>query len=114
MKNRTHTKIAFISLLFPILYVAIFLIFGFLATITEFPTGRSGIYILFASIDIFLMMVFPAVQIGCSIVSIMYQIKALRNNESKVKNIVMMIVAILYFAAAIMFSHRLWLGMMSV
>ena len=113
MKEKMHTRRAFIWLMIPILHIAVFFVFSLLATITEFPTGRSGIYLLFGMIVILLMLSFPFVQIGCSIASACYQAKALRNHESKAKNFIMMVVSVLYIVAAVLFAYQLWTGIMS-
>ena len=110
----THTQRAFVCLMIPIIHIAAFFVFGFLATITEFPTNRSGIYLVFCTIGILFMLTFPLVQLGSGIGSIVHQVKALNNQESKVKNGIMMAVSILYFVAVILYCNQLWTGMMSV
>ncbi len=111
---KTHTQRAFACLMIPIIHIAAFAVFLLLATATEFPTGRSGIYLVFAMIDMLLMLTFPLVQLGSGIRSIVHQVRALQNQESKVKNGIMMAVSILYFVAVVLFCYQLWIGMMSV
>ena len=111
---KTHTQRAFLCLMMPIIHIVAFAVFLLLATATEFPTGRSGIYLVFGTIDILLMLTFPLVQLGSGIGSIVFQIKALNNQESKVKNGIMMAVSILYFVAVTLYCYQLWTGMMSV
>ena len=113
-EKSTATRRAFVSLLIPLLYTVVFFAFGLLASITEFPTNRSGIYIVFAVIATVLLLLFPLVCLICSIVSIVYQVKALRKQESKAKNAVMMAVSFMYIIATIIFSYLFWQGAMSV
>ena len=112
--DKTYTKRAFLWLLVPICYVAVFAVLMLLARITEFPTQRDMIYTFCVMVAILLMLAFPIVQVTTGIKSIVYQVKALRNGESKVKNCAMMAVAVVYFAAAAVYSYRIWLGIMSV
>ena len=111
---KTHTQRAFACLMIPIIHIAAFFVFGFLTTITEFPTNRSGIYLVFSTIDILLMLTFPLVQLGSGIRSIVHQVRALHNQESKVKNGIMMAVSVLFFVAVVLYCYQFWTGIMSV
>lgn len=111
---KTHTQRASLCLMMPIIHIVVFALFLLLTTATEFPTGRSGIYLVFGAITILLMLTFPLVQLGSGIRSIVHQIKALNNQESKVRNSIMMAVSILYFVAVILYCYLLWVGMTSV
>jgi len=83
-----------------------------IAGLLEFPFNRSGIYEVFAMISIALLCLFPFVTTGINATSIAFHILALRQNESKVKNIVMMAISILYdvviIAFFICFFRGLW------
>ena len=83
-----------------------------IAGLLEFPCNRSGIYEVFAMISIALLCLFPFVTTGINATSIAFHILALRQNESKVKNIVMMAISILYdvviIAFFICFFRGLW------
>lgn len=114
MQKRSYTKAGFISLLTPVVYILAFLIFSFLATISEIPLERGGIYILFTLLSILLMFGFPVILIGCSIISMLMQIKALHNNESKPKNIGMLFVSVLYIAVSFVYTYDLYIRIMSV
>ena len=93
-------------------YAALFGIFMLIAGLLEFPFNRSGIYEVFAMISIALLCLFPFVTTGINATSIAFHILALRQNESKVKNIVMMAISILYdvviIAFFICFFRGLW------
>ena len=98
-------------LLLPLLYTAIFFVFLGLSAVTD-TTNHSGA--VFSAIVFSLMLFFPLSLSGYGAASVVYQIKALCNQELKVKNCTMMVVAVLYMIGAVLFTHRLWLGMMSV
>ena len=112
--RKTHTRQAFICILIPLLQLCVCAVFGWLATITEFPTGRSGIYVVFSVISIILIMSLPLEQLVCGIWSVVHQIDALRNKESKVKNYAMMAVSAVYVISAVWVMYQLWIRMMSV
>ena len=108
MKEQTHTRRAFIWLLIPILMVAVTILVWLLAfTMEEVPA-------VIALVIGLLMFSFPVVQLGCSIASIGYQVKALRNHESQAKNFVMLAVSALYIVAAALYAYQFWIGIMSV
>ena len=114
---KTHTQRAFVCLMIPLIHVAAFAVIILLFTALNFPTDHSGIKLVFYAIDMllmlaamFLMLAFPLVQLSCGIRSIVHQIRALRNQESKVKNGIMMAVAILYFVAVILYCYHFGIG----
>lgn len=109
--TRTYTQRAFLCLMIPIAHIIAFAVFVLLATATELPAGHDGI---FGAISISLMLTFPLVQLGSGIRSVVNQVRALRNQESKVKNGIMMAVSILYFIAVVLYCFQFWTGMMSV
>ena len=85
-----------------------------IAGLLEFPRNRSGIYEVFAMISIAFLYLFPFVTTGINATSIAFQILALRQNESKVKNIVMMAISILYEVVIIAFFICFFQGVMGV
>lgn len=114
MKKSIYTKIAFISLLIPISHIILFFVFMLLACLTEFPCERDGIYLVFAGIDIFLLLLFPVIQLNCSVLGIVFEIIALCKGESRIKNVAMLIASSAYIVLDVIFSYKLYLGMMSV
>ena len=64
--------------------------------------------------ELYMPIAYPVVGTAINIFSVIFQIRAIRNNESKVKNIIMMIVTILLEAVVILFFVRFWQGAMSV
>ena len=119
--TKTHTQRAFVCLMIPLIHAAAFAVVILLFTALKLPADHSGITSVFYAIDMLLMLTamllilaFPVVQLGCGIRSIMHQVRALRNQESKVKNGIMMAVSILYFVAVVLYCYQLWTGIMSV
>ena len=97
-----------------IAYIVMFLIFGFVASALEFPCNRDGLYLIFADLSIVMLILHPFFATHVNICGIVFQIIALKNGESKVKNILMMVFTVLYEAASIWFFIRFWEGAMSV
>ena len=114
MKKYANTKSALRWLSIPLVYVAVFLLFAVLTAITEIPTNRDGIFLVFCVITVVMMLPFSLVLSGCSIISAVYQFKAIRNQETKIINLVMFGVSILYIIVAVIYACCLWQGMMSV
>ena len=114
IKNISKTKIAFFVLLLHFAYVVLFALFMLIASLLEFPCDRGGIYLVFAGISIIMLCIFPLVTTGINATSIVFQVLALRKNESKIKNIIMMAIAILYEAAVIVFFILFWQGAMGI
>ena len=114
MRKRTYTRRAFLCLMIPVFHLAVTIMFSVLAGITEFPTNRGNIYLVFAVIATGLMILLPLVSSVCSIVSIVYQVGALRNQEDKLKNVVMMIISFIYLVITVALTCLFWQGAMSV
>ena len=114
IKNISKTKTAFFTLLLHVLYAALFAVFMLLAGLTEVPCNNEGIYEIFAFTSVTLLCLYPFVTTGINAASIVFQALALRQNESKVKNIVMMTVALVYEALVIVFFAWFWRGTMGV
>lgn len=112
--NISKTKSAFLILLIHLVYIALFAVFMLIASLLEAPCNNDGIYVVFAGISIALLCFYPLAATGINIISIIFQVLALRGNESKVKNLIMMAVAILYEIAVIAFFIRFWQGAMGV
>jgi hypothetical protein len=108
------TKTAFLILLLHIVYIVLFAFFMLMATLLEIPCNRSGIYEFFITVVIAMIVGYPLIATLINTVSVVFQIGALRNNESKAKNIVMMIVTVLYEIAIIIFFAYFWQGAMGV
>ena len=113
-KNVSKTKISFLILLLHFVYATLFAIFMLITGLLEKPCNRDGIYGVFAMISIALLCFFPFAATGINTTSIAFQILALRQNESKVKNIVMMAIAMSYEIAVIIFFICFWQGAMGV
>ena len=114
---KTHTQRAFVCLMIPLIHAAAFAVIILLFTAPKFPTDHSGIAPVFYFVDMLLMyammllmLTFPVVQLGSGIRSIIHQVRALRNQESKVKNGIMMAVSILYFVAVILYCYHFGIG----
>ncbi|MBO5339307.1 MAG: hypothetical protein J6A96_06365 [Clostridia bacterium] len=114
IKNVSKTKIAFLVLLLHLAYAALFANFMFITGLLEVPCNRDGIYVVFATISIALLCFFPFATTGINATSVAFQIFALRKNESKVKNIVMMAIAIFYEIAVTIFIICFWQHTMGV
>lgn len=110
-KKELRTKIAFSLLIIPLAYLVLLATFSLIATFLEKPCDRDGIYVLFAGISIFLIFLLPLVIIDCSIGSFVMQILALRNGESKIKNILMMFVSVACSVGGFILLSHLWAGM---
>ncbi len=112
--TKNYTRSAFKCILIPIIGILVFLLFLTLASITEFPTNRSGIYIVFAVIAIVMMFLLPAVNIVCAIIGIVFQAKALRNHESRGRIIALFVAAVSYILISAQYCYLFYLGIMSV
>ena len=107
---KTHTQRAFVCLMIPLIHVAAFTVVILLFTVLKSLTDHSGIAPVFYLVDMLLMLTFPVVQLGSGIRSIMHQVRALRNQESKKKNGIMMAVSILYFVTVILYCYHFGTG----
>ena len=117
MKNKSigKTEIAFWLLLLHLKYLTMTAFFMFCASILESPCNRSGgIYYVSLTLSIALLVSYPLFATGVNVTCIVFQALALRQNESKIKNIIMMAVTILYEAAVILFFFEFWQNAMSV
>lgn len=110
----TKTKIAALVLLAHIVYIATFFAFLLLAGAFEFICNRSGIYEILAIIAIFLLILYPIAATVINSTSVFFQVLALKNHESKLPNIVLMIIAILCEIVMIILSYVFWQGAMGV
>ena len=110
----SKTKIAFFVLLLHLEYAELFAIFTLIAGLLEVPCNRDGIYVAFAMISIALLCFFPFITTTINTTSIAFQILALRQNESKVKNFVMMAIVILHEVAVIVLFFWFWRRAMGV
>ena len=113
-KNVSKTKIAFFVLLLHLAYAALFAVFMWIAGLLEVPCDRDGIYVVFSGISIALLCLYPFAATGINATSVFFQFLALKNNESKIKNIAMLVTAILYEVAMLMCFAWFWEGAMGV
>ena len=114
MKKKSMTKTAFIILLLHLAYIVCFAFCLLMTRMLSVHCYGSWIYEIFGISTAVLMLSYPIVGTATNIFSVIFQIRAIRNNESKVKNIIMMIVTILLEAVVILFFVRFWQGAMSV
>ena len=114
IKSISKTKIAFLTLLIHFAYVVLFAIFMLTACLLEALGNIDGIYLLLGSISIAMLCFLPIVTTGVNGISIFFQISALRNQGSKVKNIIMMVSAISYEVTVIAFFVYFWQRTMGV
>ena len=114
MNKNPITRTAFLILLLHFVYIVLLAFFGVMATLLEIPCNSSGIYEFFVTVEIAMILVYPLIATVINAASIIFQIIALRNNESKVKNIIMMIITVLYEIAVIVFFAYFWQGAMGV
>jgi hypothetical protein len=109
----TKTKAAFWMFLANVAYIVMFLIFGFAATALEVPCNRDGAYLIFAYLWIVMWIFQPLFATVYNAIGVGFQISAMREGESKIKNILMMVFAVLYEAASIWLFIRFCQGVMS-
>ena len=109
-KKAIRTKIAFLLLLIPLVYMSVLATFGLIATLLEKPCNREGIYEFFAGSSIFLMLFLPSISINSAIGSLVMQILALKKGESKFKNILMMPINAIYIVAGSILLSRILTG----
>ena len=108
------TKIAFLLLLSPLIYTVQLIMFSLITALLEQPCNKDGIYLVFAGISVFLSFFLPFCIIGTGCGSVVMQILALRNGESKIKNFLMMFISIIYLAAGFVLLNNFWEASMSV
>ena len=113
-KYPSKTNTAFFALLLHPIYAALFAFFMWIASMLEVPCDRDGIYLVFAVISIALLCFYPIVTTGVNAISIVFQVLALIQKESKIKNIIMMVIAVLIEVAIVIISVRFWIGAMGV
>lgn len=87
-KKFSRTKIAFLILLIHPIYVALFILSFYVACSSDL---RISAYLF-----VFLFLLYPIFTIQVNVLSVVFQIKALRIGESKVKNILTMVFSVLY------------------
>lgn len=110
----TKTQTAFYLLLLHLAYAVLFAVFTVVAGWLEVPCNRDGIYLVFSGISIVLLLLYPFCATGINAVSIFFQALAIKNSESKAKNITMTVFAVLFEVAVILFFVRFWQGAMGV
>ena len=109
----SFTRSALKCILIPIAYIGLLLFFVILASITEFPTDRSGIYVVFIVIAIILLILLPVVTILCAIISIINQVMAFLYHEPKGRIFLLFITAIGYILMSLQYSYLFYLGIIS-
>ncbi len=114
IKNICKTKTAFFTLLLHVLYAALFAVFMLIAGLLEIPCNQDGIYIVFSVISIILLCLYPLATTLINAASFFFQISALKKNESKIQNIIMMAVALIYEALVFVFFAWFCRGTMGV
>lgn len=119
MKNKnTFTRTAASLLLIPLIHLILLGAFGGLAYLLEHPTGRGVFYVFVAVPAMLLFFTFPLDVLVTSHASIGLGIGALCRGESKVKNIVIIIISAILIISIVLllaeFIPRLLEGMASV
>ena len=115
MEEKSHTRSALHTIAFLGLYILIALTFLMLATVTEFPTQRSGIYVLFAAVYIIQHMLFPGVQLVSAGIGIYHTICSLKNGENRKMNIALLLFFLFLIPAALQYGWRfIYCAIMSV
>ncbi len=114
MNKKSMTKIAFLILLLHLVYIVLFAFFLLMTELFSVYCHGSWIYEIFCISAVVLMLSYPVVGTATNIFSVIFQIRAIRNNESKVKNIIMMIVTILLEIVVVVYFVLFWHGAMSV
>lgn len=109
-KNLSRTKSAFIALLMQLGYVVLTVLVFIACLLLEKPLNKNAIYGLFLLAFEMLFICYPICTAVVNGVSIYFQISALRNHESKLKNVTMFVIAILYQIAVIIFWILLFNG----
>ena len=102
-KNLSRTRSAFIALLMQLGYLAFTVLIFIACLLLEKPLNKNAIYGLFLITIEMLFICYPLFTAVANGVSIYFQISALRNHESRIKNITMFVIAILYQVAVIIF-----------
>ena len=102
-KNLSRTKSAFTALLMQLGYVVLTVLAFIACLLLEKPLNKNAIYGLFLIAFEMLFICSPISTAVVNGVSIYFQISALRNHESKLKNVTMFVIAILYQIAVIIF-----------
>lgn len=114
VKRFSKTRIAFFILLLHLLYAALFAVFMLIACLLEDPCNRGGIYIVFSVISIVLLCLYPLEATFINAGSVVFQVWALKENESRLQNVIMMVITVLYEIAVIILFVLFWQGAMSV
>lgn len=117
-KPRTLTRSAASLLLIPLIHLAFLAVSGGLAYLLEFPTNRGVFYVFFATPAMLLFFTLPLVVLLVAHASIGCGICAMCLEESKIKNMVTIIVSAVLIVSTILllaeFIPRLLEGMASV
>lgn len=114
MKNKSKPQIAFLFLMIPVLFLVTTVLFGVLASILEQPLNRDGLYTVFATISILLMLTAPAVFTACSIISFVFQIMVYKSEGLRIRTFLMTVASLAYAVASIFYAQQMWISMMSV
>ena len=114
MKKHSYTRTAFLYLLIPFIHLVVCFIFGFSGHLIESLNKQSVISMVFSATGSVLLFLLPLVQAACGFTSFIFQVKAFRNKESKTKNAIMLGFSLMYWITAILLSHRIWQGILSV
>ena len=112
------TRSAASLLLIPLIHLALLAVSGGLASLLEFPTNRGVFYVFFAVPAMLLFFTLPIVVLLAAHASIGCGICAMCLEESKIKNMVTIIVSALLIISVVLllaeFIPRLLEGMASV
>ena len=100
-----HTRKAFLYFILPLVYLGLFVLCGMLFPVMISTRGSVADIVGRFLLMIFLLQLFMFSPFfsGCGIVGMVHEVKALRNQETKIKNIAMMTMSVLYIVAGIVF-----------
>ncbi len=114
-KKKLFTFISSAFYLFSILPYVLLEIFGLIASLTEFPSNRSGLlYTVSVFISIILIILIPLIIIICNIGSISMQIVAIVRKEILWLNILLIVLSVAFIILSFLFAREFWIGAMSV
>ena len=97
--KKPFTKISALNLLAHVGYIALTALLFWIAGLLEFPCNRDGLYTVFAIISIFMILFHPLFSYGFSITSIVCSAMALRMDERKAINILLIVLCALIILA---------------
>lgn len=109
MREKSHIRSAFISVLIPLAYALIFLLSGAVGLSLE---ESEGAYTVFIGLAAFLLVLGPLVLLICGIVGNVHGGLALRDREHKGKSIVLLAVSGVYTVSSVVCGVLLWIGLM--